>query len=57
MGLTDIPPGHVGAVVTYLEMLERPPFRPMPDSPLRIEPWPAPEPARYRLLFERIGAR
>jgi GNAT superfamily N-acetyltransferase len=24
---------------------------------LRLEPWRVPEPARYRLLFERVGAR
>ncbi|MGA9581624.1 MAG: GNAT family N-acetyltransferase [Allosphingosinicella sp.] len=55
--LTPLPPGHVGAVVTYLEMLARAPLRPLPDSPLRFERWRNPEPARYRLLFERVGAR
>ena len=55
--LVPIPAGHVGAVVTYLEMTGRPPLRPLPDSPLRLERWPDPEPARYRLLFERVGAR
>ncbi len=55
--LTPLPPGHLGAVVTRLEMTERPPLRPLPDSPLRLERRPVPEPARYRLLFERIGAR
>jgi len=38
-------------------MRERPPLRPLPASPLRLERWRAPDPARYRLLFERIGAR
>lgn len=56
MVLTPIPPGQVGAIVTYLEMVERPRPRPLPDSPLRLERWRAPDPARYRLLFERIGA-
>lgn len=55
--LTPLPPGHVGAVVTYLEMSARPPPRPLPDSLFRLERWPVPEPARYRLLFERVGAR
>lgn len=55
--LTPLPEGHIGAVVTYLEMSERPPLRPLPASPLRLERWRHPEPARYRLLFERIGAR
>ncbi len=55
--LIPLPPGHVGAVVTYLEMSERPRPRPLPASPLRLERWRAPEPARYRLLFQRVGAR
>ncbi|HYJ82973.1 MAG TPA: GNAT family N-acetyltransferase [Allosphingosinicella sp.] len=54
--LTQIPEGHVGAVVTYLEMSERRAPGPLPDSPLRLERWSEPEPARYRLLFERVGA-
>jgi GNAT superfamily N-acetyltransferase len=57
MGLIDIPPGHVGAVVTYLEMLEPPPARQPIESPLRLERWDQPDPARYRRLFERVGAR
>jgi GNAT superfamily N-acetyltransferase len=55
--LTPLPPGHLGAVVTYLEMTERPKPRPFPSSPLRLEPRPAPDPARYRLLFSRVGSR
>lgn len=55
--LTPVAPGHIGTVVTYLEMTEKPRPRPLPASPLRLERWPAPEPARYRLLFERVGAR
>lgn len=54
--LTPVPEGHVGAVVTYLEMNARPRPRPLPTSPLRLERWRAPEPRRYRLLFERVGA-
>jgi GNAT superfamily N-acetyltransferase len=57
MSLTPLPSGHIGAVVTYLEMTGRPPLRPLPASPLRLERWREPEPARYRLLFERVGAR
>jgi GNAT superfamily N-acetyltransferase len=55
MGLTPIPPDHLGAVVTYLEMAERPPLRPTPPSPLRLVRWKTPEPAKYRLLFARVG--
>ena len=56
MPLIDIAPGHVGAVVTYLEMRDRPPTDSIPDSPLRLERWADPEPGRYRRLFERVGA-
>ena len=55
MPLTPIPPGHLGTVVTYLEMAERPPLRPVPPSPLRLERWRDPDPAKYRLLFARVG--
>jgi GNAT superfamily N-acetyltransferase len=54
-GLTDLPPGEIGAVVTYLEMTDPPRLKPVPDSPLRLERWRNADPARYRLLFERIG--
>ena len=57
MALTDIPSGHVGAVVTYLEMPEPPPPRPRPDSPLRLERWQEVDTGRYRRLFGRVGAR
>jgi GNAT superfamily N-acetyltransferase len=68
--LTSLPPGHVGAVVTYLEMTERPILpelargggppkavegQALPSSALRLERWPAPDLARYRALFERVG--
>lgn len=56
MPLIDIPEGHVGAVVTFLEMSARPPLRPLPPSPLRLERWRAPDPSKYRTLFRRIGA-
>lgn len=56
MSLNPIPPGHLGAVVTFLEMTERPKQRPMPDARgLQLVRWPAPDPARYRVLFERVG--
>ena len=55
--LTDIEPGHVGAVVTYLEMTDPPPIAsPAPSAPLRLERWDHPDAARYRSLFEKIGA-
>ncbi|MEH3145966.1 MAG: GNAT family N-acetyltransferase [Methylobacterium frigidaeris] len=50
-GLTPVPPTHVAAVVTYLEM-RRPP--PPPVAPLPLEPVGA-DLARYRALYARIG--
>lgn len=55
MSLTDIPTGHLGAVVTCLQMTERPRPRPIPGSPLRLVRWRAVDPAKYRLLFRRVG--
>jgi GNAT superfamily N-acetyltransferase len=55
--LIELPSGHVGTVVTFLEMTERPPLRPVPSSPLRLERWHAPHPDRYRELFRRVGGR
>ena len=57
MSLTPLPEGHVGAVVTYLEMTERPRPGPLPASPLSLDCWPAPDPDRYRALFRKVGAR
>ena len=54
--LIDVARGHVAAVVTFLEMTERPPPRPSPESPLRLESWTAVDPDRYRTLFRRVGA-
>jgi GNAT superfamily N-acetyltransferase len=56
MGLTAIPAGELGTIVTYLEMTERPRPAPLPSSPFRLERWRDVVPAKYRLLFERIGA-
>ena len=55
--LMEIPAGHVGAVVTYLEMTERPRPRPLPASQLRLVRWRSADPAKYRLLFRRVGGR
>ncbi|CAA9523518.1 MAG: Histone acetyltransferase HPA2 and related acetyltransferases [uncultured Sphingomonadaceae bacterium] len=54
--LFPVPPGEIAAVVTYLEMRERPRPAPLPPSPLRLERWLAPAPERYRTLFRRVGA-
>ena len=56
MPLTPIPPGHVGAVVTFLEMTERPRPRPVPDAEgLQLVRWREVDPAKYRTLFARVG--
>jgi GNAT superfamily N-acetyltransferase len=57
VALIDIPDHEVGAVVTYLEMTERPKPRPFPASPLRLERWRDPDPEKYRLLFRRVGGK
>lgn len=56
MGLTPVKPTDVAAVVTTLEMRERPRPRPLPDSRLRLVDWPKPPLENYRALFRRVGA-
>ena len=55
--LINVASGHVAAVVTFLEMTEPPQPQAMPESPLRLERWPAVDPDRYRDLFRRVGAK
>lgn len=55
MGLVPVPDGHVAAVVTTLEMHERPRAAPMPAAPFRLVRWASPDPDRYRALFRRVG--
>ncbi len=57
MAFIEIAENEVGAVVTFLEMRERPRPRPIPPSPLRLKPWPEVGPDQYRLLFKRVGGR
>ncbi len=57
MGLINLRDGEIGALVTYLEMKHRPLAKPFPPSPLRLRTWHEPDPANYRLLFERVGGR
>ena len=57
MGLIPVAPGEVAAIVTTLEMTERPLPRPLPPAPLRLVRWERPEPESYRMLFRRIGTR
>jgi GNAT superfamily N-acetyltransferase len=58
VSLVPVPEGHVGAVVTFLEMTERPKPRPAPDAGrLQLVRWREVDPAKYRTLFERVGAK
>ena len=57
MPLHPLPTGHVGALVTALQMTRRPAEASLPGSDLRIEPWPDVDLDRYRALFRRVGAR
>lgn len=57
MSLIEVPHGHVGAVVTFLEMTERPYPAPAPDAPLQLVRWREVDPVKYRLLFERVGSK
>ena len=52
-----VPPGHLGSVVTSLEMHARPPVSgPPAKSALRLIRWEAPvDRTRYRALFREIG--
>lgn len=54
---TVVPPGHLGSVVTSLEMRAPPPPAAGPQkSALKLERWPAPvDRERYRALFREIG--
>lgn len=56
MTLTPLPPGQLAAVVTYMEMTERPFPSRLPSSTLRLQHWSSPDLSRYRTLFRRVGA-
>ena len=56
-GVTEVPAGHVAAVVTFLEMTEPPAPADPPEAGLRLERWPEVDPERYRALFRSVGAR
>ncbi len=60
-GFHALAPGDLAAVVTALEMREAPAslrrLVPEQDVPLQLVRWKAPDPAKYRLLFRRVGAK
>lgn len=56
MALTPVPSGHLATVVTSLEMVARPLARPMAECDLNLVRWTRPSAAKYRVLFQRVGA-
>jgi GNAT superfamily N-acetyltransferase len=55
-GYHPLPPGKIAAVVTYLEMMARPPRRQAGKAEgLAVTPMPAPDLAWYRALFRAVG--
>lgn len=51
-----VPAGHLGSIVTSLQMLAPPPQRGPQKSVLKLERWGAPvDRERYRTLFREIG--
>jgi GNAT superfamily N-acetyltransferase len=56
-GYSDVPTGKLAAVVTCLEMCERPAVRPDPrEAPWRLRRIDLPDVDWYRELFRRVGA-
>lgn len=55
MSLTTLEPGTLGAIVTYLDMRQRPKPAPLPESELRLTRWATVDLVKYRILFERVG--
>jgi GNAT superfamily N-acetyltransferase len=55
MSFSDVATGQIAAIVTSLEMTDRPPLRAMPASDLRIVRWPTPTPEKYCTLYRRVG--
>jgi GNAT superfamily N-acetyltransferase len=54
-GYSDVPAGKIAAVVTYLEMTERPPLRPDPEGAWTLRRVPSPDLDWFRDLYRRIG--
>ena len=54
-GYTDIPNGKVANIATYLEMVGRPPLRPVPDTGLTLSPMSPPDLTRYKAIFKAVG--
>lgn len=55
MPFSPIGNGDIGAIVTSLEMTNRPAHGAIPTSELRLERWVNPTPDQYRALYRRVG--
>lgn len=55
MALIAVDPAMVAAIVTHLEMRQKPRPVPIPPSPLRLVRWKGPKLDSYRALFRRVG--
>lgn len=58
-GITDLPPGKIAAIVTSLEMFERPPVRTDPPGleGFSLEPIGRADVARYLAVYRLLGER
>jgi GNAT superfamily N-acetyltransferase len=54
-GYTDVPPGKIAAVVTYLEMRASSPLQPAPTSALEVRRVMKPDLEWYRRLYRKVG--
>ena len=55
MSLSPVAADQIAAIVTHLEMRERPRPAPIPPAPLRLIQWKQSELNAYRQLFRRVG--
>jgi GNAT superfamily N-acetyltransferase len=55
-GYSDVPLGKIAAVVTHLEMLQRPTLPPDPSGAWTVRRVEHPDPDWFRELYRRIGA-
>ena len=55
MSYEPVTDGELAAVVTYLEMQERPSIE-VPPSTLQLRRLPSPTPDQYRALFRKVGS-
>ena len=54
-GYSDVPAGKIAAVVTHLEMTERPALRPDPAGAWTLRKVPSPDLDWFRDLYRRVG--